>query len=146
MTVTREMIVAEARSWIGTPFRHQAQLKGKGCDCKGFVTGVATALGLPEAASLPGRTQNYSNLFRGRQLLAGLREALRETKEEQPGDVLAIIIGTDRDPRHLAFVSFEPGWIIHAYGAGVKRVAEVPLGDLLVHSRWTWPSLGGGNG
>lgn len=33
-------IVSEARSWIGTPYRHQASLKGIGCDCLGLVRGV----------------------------------------------------------------------------------------------------------
>ena len=33
-------IVAAARSWIGTPYLHQASLKGVGCDCLGLVRGV----------------------------------------------------------------------------------------------------------
>lgn len=37
---TRAAIVAEARGWIGTPYRHQASLKGVGCDCLGLVRGV----------------------------------------------------------------------------------------------------------
>src|SRR3989338_4143365 len=38
--LTRQAIVAAARSWIGTPYRHQASLKGAGCDCLGLVRGV----------------------------------------------------------------------------------------------------------
>ncbi|MFL5163197.1 MAG: peptidase P60, partial [Microvirga sp.] len=34
------LILAEARSWIGTPYRHQASLKGIGCDCLGLLRGV----------------------------------------------------------------------------------------------------------
>ncbi len=33
-------VVALARRWIGTPYRHQASLKGVGCDCLGLVRGV----------------------------------------------------------------------------------------------------------
>jgi cell wall-associated NlpC family hydrolase len=33
-------IVAVARSWLGTPYHHQATLKGVGCDCLGLVRGV----------------------------------------------------------------------------------------------------------
>src|SRR6185437_17129428 len=40
MTLTRQDIVAEARAWIGTPYRHQGSLKGIGCDCLGLVRGV----------------------------------------------------------------------------------------------------------
>ena len=35
-----ENIITLARGWIGTPYRHQASLKGVGCDCLGLVRGV----------------------------------------------------------------------------------------------------------
>lgn len=35
-----QAIVAAARCWIGTPYRHQARTKGAGCDCLGLVLGV----------------------------------------------------------------------------------------------------------
>src|SRR5882762_8720471 len=38
---TREEIVAEAREWFGTPWIHQASLKGVGTDCIGYIGGVA---------------------------------------------------------------------------------------------------------
>src|SRR3979409_1723100 len=38
--ITRTAIVAEARAWLGTPYRHQASLRGVGCDCLGLVRGV----------------------------------------------------------------------------------------------------------
>src|SRR3954449_10860627 len=38
--LTRAAVVAEARSWIGTRYRHQGSLKGVGCDCLGLVRGV----------------------------------------------------------------------------------------------------------
>ena len=40
MSVEREVIVAAARRWIGTPYRHQASLIHVGCDCLGLVRGV----------------------------------------------------------------------------------------------------------
>jgi NlpC/P60 family putative phage cell wall peptidase len=33
-------IVIVARSWLGTPYRHQASVKGVGADCLGLVRGV----------------------------------------------------------------------------------------------------------
>ena len=33
-------IIAAARGWLGTPYRHQASVKGVGCDCLGLVRGV----------------------------------------------------------------------------------------------------------
>ncbi len=34
------LIVEVARSWLGTPYLHQASLKHVGCDCLGLVRGV----------------------------------------------------------------------------------------------------------
>ena len=39
-------VVAEARQWIGTPYHHQAAVRGVGCDCAGLVLGVAKVLAL----------------------------------------------------------------------------------------------------
>lgn len=33
-------IVATARRWLGTPYHHQAAVRGVGCDCLGLVRGV----------------------------------------------------------------------------------------------------------
>jgi cell wall-associated NlpC family hydrolase len=42
---TRADIVARAREWIGTPYRHQGRRRD-GCDCLGLIVGVAAELGL----------------------------------------------------------------------------------------------------
>lgn len=48
MTVTRAEFVAEARTWLKTPYQHQGRLKGVACDCIGLVIGVSHALGLTD--------------------------------------------------------------------------------------------------
>lgn len=45
----RDDFIAEARSWIGTRWVHQACVKGIGADCIGLIAGVASALGSTEA-------------------------------------------------------------------------------------------------
>lgn len=47
-TLDPARVVAEASSWLGTPYRHQASRKGVGCDCLGLVRGVWRALIGPE--------------------------------------------------------------------------------------------------
>ena len=37
--VSRMDAIAEARSWLGTSFHHQASVKGVGCDCIGLIKG-----------------------------------------------------------------------------------------------------------
>lgn len=44
MSERTDQIVAIARSWIGTPYHHQAAVKGVGCDCIGLVRGVFAEL------------------------------------------------------------------------------------------------------
>lgn len=140
--VTRAQILECARSWIGTPFDHQGQCKGVGCDCRGLIAGVPAELGMPEAQTLVAQIRDYPTHFSGRRLFAGLCEVLIRVPEPRPADVLAIMIGRDPMPRHLAFLT-ETGGIIHTYGGGVNRVAETPLGHWRVHSSFTWPSLAG---
>jgi NlpC/P60 family putative phage cell wall peptidase len=138
--VTRDEMIAELRTWIGTPVRHQGQRKGVAVDCKGLAVGVGLALRMPEVEGLAASARNYSKGFKGRALLDGLRDSLIRVPEPQPADLLAILWGREPMPRHLAFWT-RPGWIIHAYG-GAGFVAEVPLSHMRVHSVWSWPSLG----
>lgn len=37
-------IIGLARDWLGTPYHHQASLKGIGCDCLGLVRGIYAEL------------------------------------------------------------------------------------------------------
>ncbi|MFD1381487.1 C40 family peptidase [Fodinicurvata halophila] len=62
----RRAVVAEARGWLGTPFRHGGRCRGAGVDCIGLAIGVAKALGLPhaDAAGYP-RRPDEGELARG---------------------------------------------------------------------------------
>ncbi len=42
--LNRTDIVIAARSWLGTPYVHQASAKGAGCDCLGLIIGLYTEL------------------------------------------------------------------------------------------------------
>jgi NlpC/P60 family putative phage cell wall peptidase len=67
--ITRAAIVAEALSWVGTPYRHQASLKGVGCDCLGLLRGVWRAFYGPEPEPVPGYTPDWAEA-RGAETLA----------------------------------------------------------------------------
>lgn len=47
-TCTRSEFIAEAMTWIDTPYRHQGRLKGVSVDCIGLCIGVAHACGISE--------------------------------------------------------------------------------------------------
>jgi NlpC/P60 family putative phage cell wall peptidase len=46
-------VVAAARRWLGTPYRHQAATLGAGCDCLGLLRGVWRELYGTEPMALP---------------------------------------------------------------------------------------------
>lgn len=46
MIASREEVVAEAMTWLRTPYHHRARLKGIGADCAQFPVAVYESLGL----------------------------------------------------------------------------------------------------
>jgi cell wall-associated NlpC family hydrolase len=46
LEITREAVLAEAMSWIRTPYHPGGQVKGAGCDCGTFIFCVYRACGL----------------------------------------------------------------------------------------------------
>ena len=122
--VTRAAVVAEARSWLGTPWQHQARAKGVGVDCGGLVIGIARALGLvPEAMDIGG----YARQPDGESLLAHCDAWMQRLQgAPQPGDVL--VMRFDTRPQHVAVVAdYAHGGlsIVHALDHADRRRARV---------------------
>lgn len=128
---SRLEVVAEARSWIDTPFHHQARAKGQACDCAGLVIGVARALALvpPEFD-----VTAYPRVPDGKSLLGWCDQYMRriDRTQMQPGDV--VVVAFDKDPQHLGIAGNY--WhgdalsMIHAAAIvpnGVGRVIETRL-------------------
>lgn len=117
--MTREDVVQEARTWIGTPFQHQGRVKGVGSDCVGIIIGVMRDLGISDFD-----TKNYSRYPNVQMMGRLLREQLEEIKidEAGPGDVLWIKV--KGSPQHLAMKT-DKG-ILHAH-MGIGKCVEVDL-------------------
>lgn len=140
--VTRAQICAEALTWERTPVVIKQATKGRGCDCKGLIFGIARELGLPEARLPPAARADYRRADPA-QLIMGLEEVLiRIAGPPRPGDVLAMPMRPGERPQHLGILVAE-GKLLHAR-PGTGFVVKVPLGrSRLIDSVWTWPSLGG---
>jgi cell wall-associated NlpC family hydrolase len=82
----RKAIVAEAESWIGTPYVHQASRKGVGCDCLGLVRGVWRAVVGPEPEPMPPYAADWAE--------AGGRETLLAAAERWLVDVGRSAVGS----------------------------------------------------
>lgn len=128
MSVTRADIVAEARAWIGTPYRHQASLKGVGCDCLGLVRGVWRAIIGEEPQAAPAYSRDWAEASGEETLAAAARAHLIEIEPAQflPGDMLLFRYRERYPAKHAAIVS-APDTMVHAHdGAAVTEVAIAP--------------------
>ncbi len=129
----RAAIVAAARGWIGTPYRHQASVKGVGCDCLGLVRGVWRELYGAEPEAPPTYRADWAETG-GRETLleaAGRHLAPIPPTAFGPGDVLLFRMTPQARIKHCAIVAdARPGdpepRIIHAYWG--RAVVESWLG------------------
>ena len=88
---TREQVVAEAKTWCGTPYHPCAMVKGAGVDCGMILVGVYQACGLipadfkPEPYPPDWHMHRNEEVFLGYMLRFG-REISRD--EAGPGDAM----------------------------------------------------------
>ncbi len=54
----RRALVTEAQSWLGTPFRPHASVKGAGADCVGLVYGILHNIGAIGGVEFPAYTMD----------------------------------------------------------------------------------------
>lgn len=142
--------VAAARFWIGTPFHWQQSVRGRGCDCKGLVAGVARDIGRAEGASSFARIADYRPGPVDLALLnRGLESLFDRVAAAIPGDILLLRVAGR--PQHLAIVSEATDGratrMIHCYAKGPARVIEVPTGHVwrdAIASIWRWRPLEAG--
>ncbi|WP_045389189.1 NlpC/P60 family protein [Falsirhodobacter sp. alg1] len=121
-----EEFVMAARRWIGTPYVHQADVRGAGTDCLGLLRGVWREVLGQEPETVPAYTADWSEPSGDEVLMrAADRWLLRQSGGEPgSGDVLLFRMRSSGVAKHLGIVS-GPGRFIHAYtGHGVT---ESPL-------------------
>jgi NlpC/P60 family putative phage cell wall peptidase len=118
----RDRLVAVARQWLGTPFRHQGRQPGRGLDCVGLVVCAARHCGLADYD-----VTDYPRLPQGDALAGHLRAAglvAVDPRAALPGDVL--LMRFTREAQHVALVT--DGGILHAHEQ-VGRVVEHRLDE-----------------
>ena len=112
----RQQIVALARQWIGTPYRHQASMRGVGCDCLGLVRGIWRELYDAEPEDPGAYTSAWAEFDGSERLLNAARRHFVTVplSDHMPGDVLLFRMRRRAVAKHLAIVS-QPDRMIHAY-------------------------------
>ena len=126
--ITRTHIVAQARGWIGTPYRHQASLQGVGCDCLGLVRGIWRALYGEEPERVPAYARDWAEAASSEPLAdAGFRHLVAVARSDMlPGDVLLFRWRAGLVAKHAAILTYDDR-MVHAHdGAAVAEVALAP--------------------
>lgn len=140
----RTRIIAEARAFIGTPYRHQASLKGVGCDCLGVVRGVWRALYGNEPEATPAYAPDWAEARAEESLAnAAMRHLvpLDDAHAYQPGDVLLFRYRTRFPAKHAAIVT-APDLMVHAHdGAAVAEVAIAPWWHRRIGYAFAFPGV-----
>lgn len=124
-----EALLNETRSWIGTPYVHQASIKGAGCDCLGLLRGVWRGVFGREPEEVPAYTADWSEASRDERLWRAAERVLapKELNDDAPGDILLFRMRAGSVAKHLgiaASVGPEASFI-HAYSG--HGVVESPL-------------------
>ena len=117
---------ALARGWLATPYRHQASLKGVGCDCLGLVRGVWRERFGTEPELPPAYSPDWAE--------AGLEETLAQAGRRhlieipplvfEPGDVLLFRWKPHLPAKHAGLATSRSSMIHAQEGASV---CEIPL-------------------
>ena len=124
---SRDAIVAAARAWLGTPYHHQASVRGVGADCLGLVRGVWRDVYGVDAELPPAYSRDWAEATGEETLLgAASRHLARiDAREARAGDVLIFRLRPGLIAKHTGIFA-TPDSFIHAMEGA--PACEVPIG------------------
>jgi NlpC/P60 family putative phage cell wall peptidase len=125
---TRAAVIAEALSWLGTPFHDCASVKGAGVDCLNLIKAVYVNCGLIEDFVLPPYKPQYGYHRSDPLFLKALEQYAHRVERPEPGDVAMFWYG--RQAAHSGIV-IDAQTIVHAF----SPVGRVTKGALRDHSQ-----------
>ena len=124
-------VVEEARRWIGTPYVHQASVRGAGADCLGLIRGIWRQVFGAEPVALPRYTMDWDEPQGEERLWAAARQHLvpADGADWHAGQVLLFRMREAAVAKHLGLLSAagEAPAFIHAYAR--HGVVESPLSE-----------------
>lgn len=134
-------VVDIASTWIGTPYLHQASVKGAGTDCLGLMRGIWRELYGAEPEVVPAYTLDWSEPQGDERLWRAALRHLVPADTPEPGQVLLFRMRDGAVAKHLG-VAATPTTFIHAYsGHGVvESPLSIPWARRIV-ARFTFPEV-----
>jgi len=139
----RAEIIAAARDWTGTPYRHQAARKGAGCDCLGLVRGVWLEIFGVEPERPPPYTPDWGEAGAVEHILNAARRNMPaiELAQARGGDVIVFRMRTGRIAKHMAILTSE-ATMIHAQSNDIVReIAFAPYWRRHAVAAFQFPGL-----
>lgn len=141
--VARAEIVAAARRWIGTPYRHQASCRGAGCDCLGLVRGVWRELYSVEPEAPPPYSPDWGEAGTVEHILeaAGRNMVEIPIADARSGDAIVFRMREGRIAKHMAILS-GPATMIHAQSRdSVREISFTPYWRRHVVAAFVFPGV-----
>lgn len=151
--IPREQIVESARTWLGTPYKHQFSVKGAGCDCLGLIRGVYRENIGEEPEKAPAYSPSWGEAGKRELMLEVADKHLIKSEEPEvlkPGQVLFFRMRSRLMVKHCGIVGLpyedhnQPGTMIHAYNTP-KMVVEhgvVPFWTEKLVAVYDFPGVG----
>jgi NlpC/P60 family putative phage cell wall peptidase len=118
----RKAVIAEAHTWIGTPYAHMGSLKGVGVDCAMILREVyGKVLSWMKDIHIAYYPPDWHLHQADERYLNMVRQYADEVEEPEPGDIVVVKFG--RAYAHGAIVVDYPT-VIHAYANARLVVLE----------------------
>jgi NlpC/P60 family putative phage cell wall peptidase len=121
-----DLVIAVARSWLGTPYHDQASLRGIGCDCLGLARGIWREVVGPEPFPMPPYSRDWGETGPREVLAEGARSMMIEVALDgaEPGALVLLRMRPKAIAKHVGILT-APDRFIHAYER--LGVVEQPL-------------------
>lgn len=111
----RELVVNEAKTWLGTPYAHMGRVKGAGTDCGMFLLGVWENCGLLPHIEIPYYPFDIACHCSDPMYLKFVENYCKKVdREVMPADILLYQFPGSKVPHHAAIV-IDNEYIIHSY-------------------------------
>ena len=126
---TREQIVAEAQTWLGTKYHHMAAVKGHGVDCAQILIEVYYAVGLAEKPNVGYYPSDWMLHRSEERYLGWIEQYCTQIPQEKAKDGDIVLFKFGRCFSHSGIIVDYPR-IIHAQREDNCCYAKIGMGNL----------------
>jgi NlpC/P60 family putative phage cell wall peptidase len=140
--VTGDVVVAAARTFLGTPYRHQASLAGAGCDCLGLLRGVWRVLYGTEPMAVPPYRADMRDPANGGALRrAAERLLVAQAQPLAAGQVVLFRLGGMAEAKHCGILVSDQRFIHAQERLGVVEANLTEAWARRVSGRFSFPGF-----